>query len=94
MTGRKLILEPLAESPPDENSAQVENNRGPRLCDLSADELRKLWQRPSAEDMKNAMETIARLAFQLRGRDIERQRRLLKALKTLQEIQNLDEVDG
>ena len=84
MTSRRLTLDPA-----DENLS--ENKRGPRLCDLSADELRKLWQRPSAEDMTNAMETIARLAFQLRGRDAERQRKLLKALKALQELQATDE---
>ena len=81
---RKLVLDPAAI---DEN---VSENRGPRLCDLSAEELRKLWQRPSAENMTDAMETIARLAFQLRGKDAERQRRLLKALKAMQEIQSMD----
>ena len=81
---RKLVLDPASV---DEN---VPENRGPRLCDLSAEELRKLWQRPSAENMTDAMETIARLAFQLRGKDVERQRRLLKALKAMQEIQSMD----
>ena len=84
MTSRKLTIDPA-----DENLS--DNKRGPRLCDLSAEELRKLWQRPSAEDMKNTMETIARLAFQLRGKDAERQRRLLKALKALQELQTNDD---
>jgi hypothetical protein len=87
MSGRKLTLDPV-----DENAGENAVKRtGPRLCDLSADELKKLWQRPSADDMKGTMETLARLAFQLRGKDADRQRRILKALKTVQEIQNMDD---
>ena len=86
--GRKLTLDPAAV---DENEALAGNKRGPRLCDLSAEELRKLWQKPSNDEMKASMETMARLAFQLRGQDPERQRRLLKGLKAMQELMSMDD---
>ena len=64
------------------------DKQGPRLCDLSAEELKKLWQKPNPEEMKNTMETIARLAFQLRGIDVDKQRQLVRALKVMQELSN------
>ena len=56
-----------------------------RICDLSAEELKRLCEFPETHEMEGAMETLARVAFFVKH-DEARLRRVLKAIKTLQEL--------
>jgi hypothetical protein len=56
-----------------------------RICDLSALELKRLCEFPETHELEAAMETLARVAFYVKEDDA-RLRRILKAIKTLQEM--------
>lgn len=58
-----------------------------RICDLSALELKRLCEFPEVEELEAAMETLARVAFFVKD-DEARLRRVLKAIKTLQDLMN------
>ena len=59
--------------------------RPTRICDLSAFELKRLCEFPDTQELEAAMETLARVAFYVKE-DEARLRRVLKAIKTLQEV--------
>ncbi len=56
-----------------------------RICDLSAFELKRLCEFPEDHEMEVAMETLARVAFYVKD-DEGRLRRILKAIKTMQDV--------
>ena len=60
-----------------------------RICDLSALELKRLCEFPAVQDLEQSMETLARVAFYVKD-DEAKLRRILKAIKTLQDVMSED----